>query len=235
MAEGARNQVDAAGLGGRSPRLVWDVSDSLATTVAACPDGSTDKTAADCLLQYADSLTLMAYRSFAVQAQGKHQWCDGIVPHAAQLLVKAQQATKAASKNKSVVIGVETVCDVSYDPVVDGKISFCSRYHGSVPGEADAASYLWDSLKNVTAFLKNTDYARSDYPCLAQQADLPMPAGADLWTATPVGASVDGTAATSESPSFAIHSFAGLSRLAYNADIFAVCPNTVPQPHDACL
>ena len=52
MAAIARKQVDAAGLGGRAPRLVWDVSDSLATTVAACPDGSTDKAAADCLLQY---------------------------------------------------------------------------------------------------------------------------------------------------------------------------------------
>lgn len=236
-----RQQVDAAGLGSKAPRLVYDVSDSLATTVAACPDGTSDKTGLSCVLQYADSLTIMAYRSFAVEyTLDTHTWCDGILPHAAQFLVAAkatndQGAASSGGMNKTVVVGVETMCDVNYDPMVDQKVSFCGRYHGSEPGEATATSYLIDSLRNVTSYLKQTDYARAAFPCLDLQTDLPLPASADLWATTPVGASSSGQAVDSLSPSFAIHSFAGLSSLAYNDDIAAVCPNVVPRPHDTCL
>jgi len=216
----ARAAIDGATFVNR-PTLAWDVQDAASTTYASCPDG-TNRTIAACFFKYMDYVVAMTYRSFAVEYMPPHDYCDGIVPQAAQFFELAQQEAADSGRFVGITMGVETVCDISWNPTTNEKTSFCAKYHSKYAG-GTATDWMVDTLTNATKFLGDTTLARETYPCAAAQIDLPLPSGQNYLKHRQKSV-----------PMFAVHSFAGLSKLAYDADIYGNCPVIPPQPHEVC-
>lgn len=177
MAQAVQQQV-ASIFQGHSPpdrpQIVWIIDFAsmlpIPSSRVPCPDGSGTMLIGECMLHFVDALTVMDYRSFAMQ-ECKHPPCDGMTAHAAPFLLSA------ASAGKKVSIGVETSCDLGTS--YQYKISFCADTIQQCCSTSDPWQYFEDSLGNTTAFLKDVSAAVNAYPCAKGQ----LPTGVtDLWT-----------------------------------------------------
>lgn len=226
MAESVSNQLTAAVAASTNgmprPHVAWAVNtasiiDSLPTSMVDCPKDGQSQVIAKCMLNYVDTLTVMDYRSFAVEECSPKTGCDGIVPLAAPFLEYV--ASLGPSAGKTIAVAVETSCDLGTP--VQWKISFCKDTLGTgCPyATADPFGYLLHTLSNVTSLLSNIPAATAAYPC----ATSALPTGTtDLWTGN----------VASRSP-LVVEDFAALSTLAYGTDVSTACP--YQGDWDACM
>lgn len=114
---------------------------------------------ADCFAVLVDTITLMDYRSYAVQEAAPYDHCDGMTVMAAPFFDIARQ------HNIRISVGAETSCDL--DTPFQYKISYCASsqaWHTS-----NGLGYMYSSLNATQVYLMNTSAAIADYPCAATE------------------------------------------------------------------
>lgn len=156
---------------------------NLNTSQVTCPVSGKAALIAECFFEIVDSLTVMDYRSFAVQEPSPKTACDGMAIRGGPFF------TMAAAAGKRVSLAAETSCDLgskyqvcpipplhhapclpvstSIIPLLQFKISYCAKgqlYHTNEPLE-----YMYTALNDTRNALEDTSATLKQYPCAGQQ------------------------------------------------------------------
>lgn len=160
---------------------------NLDTSQVTCPVSGKAALIAECFFEIVDSLTVMDYRSFAVQEPSPKTACDGMAIRGGPFF------TMAAAAGKRVSLAAETSCDLGSKyqvrqqlrlpplhhapclpvstsiiiPLLQFKISYCAKgqlYHTNEPLE-----YMYTALNDTRNALEDTSATLKQYPCAGQQ------------------------------------------------------------------